>query len=60
MVDAITTHIKWMQASETKELSFTQLYFFTDYILDILNVTVPVSFISFLLITDVVDTPLFV
>ena len=37
MVDAITTHIKWMQASETKELSFTQLYFFTDYILDILK-----------------------
>ena len=28
MVDAITTHIKWMQASETKELSFTQLSFF--------------------------------
>ena len=37
MVDAITTHIKWMQTSETKELSFTQLYFFTDYILDILK-----------------------
>jgi len=37
MVDAITHHIKWMRASESKGISFTQLYFFTDYILDILK-----------------------
>ena len=37
MVDAIRAHIKWMLSSETKGLSFTPLYFLTDYLLDILK-----------------------
>eukprot|EP00944_MAST-04C_sp_MAST-4C-sp1_P015930 g15930.t1 len=38
MVDATRAHIKWMLKSETKGvLSFTSLYFVTDYLLDILK-----------------------
>ena len=36
-MDAIRAHIKWMLSSETKGLSFTPLYFLTDYLLDILK-----------------------
>ena len=37
MIDAINAHIKWMLSSESKKLSFTSLYFLTDYLLDILK-----------------------
>eukprot|EP00943_MAST-04B_sp_MAST-4B-sp1_P009945 g9945.t1 len=37
MINVINAHIKWMLKSESKELSFTTLYFLTDYLLDILK-----------------------
>eukprot|EP00943_MAST-04B_sp_MAST-4B-sp1_P005595 g5595.t1 len=36
MINAINAHIKWMLSSESK-LSYTALYFLTDYLLDILK-----------------------